>query len=115
MPLIAIYSSNYWHQSLFKGALVADLGFDLYFTTKYRASSYMPATGIFHLQDKNDVGAYPFVDVFIAFRIKTTRIFASYNNILQSVGFAGNDFFTANPYPMKPRHFRLGLVWYFYD
>jgi len=115
LPLIALYSSNYWHQSLFKGALVADLGFDLYFTTKYRASSYMPATGIFHLQDKNDVGSYPFVDVFIAFRIKTTRIFASYNNILQSVGFAGNDFFTANPYPMKPRHFRLGLVWFFYD
>ena len=115
LPLIAIYSSNYWKQSLFKGALVADLGFDLYLTTKYRASSYMPATGTFHLQDKNDVGAYPFVDVFIAFRIKTTRIFASYNNILQSVGFAGNDFFTANPYPMKPRYFRLGVTWYFYD
>jgi hypothetical protein len=115
LPLLAVYSSNYWKQSLFKGALVADLGFDVYFTTKYRASSYMPATGVFHLQDENDLGMYPFVDVFIAFRIKTTRIFASYNNILQSVGFAGNNFFTADPYPMKPRHFRLGVVWFFYD
>lgn len=115
LPIAAIYSSNYWKQSLFKGALVADLGFDLYYTTKYRASSYMPATGIFHLQDETDVGGYPFVDVFIAFRVKTTRIFASYNNVLQSVGFAGNNFFTANPYPMKPRYFRIGLVWYFYD
>jgi hypothetical protein len=114
LPYIAIYSSNYWKQSLFKGALVADLGFDVYYTTRYRASTYMPATGIFH-QDKNDVGAYPFLDVFFAFRIKTTRIFASYNNLLQSVGFAGNDFFTADPYPMKPRHFRLGVIWYFYD
>lgn len=115
LPIAAIYSSNYWKQSLFKGALVADLGFDLYYTTKYRASSYMPATGVFYLQDETDVGGYPFVDVFIAFRIKTTRIFASYNNVLQSVGFAGNNFFTAHPYPMKPRHFRIGLVWYFYD
>lgn len=115
LPFAAIYSSNYWHQSLFKGALVADLGFDLYFTSKYQASGYMPATGVFHLQDENDVGMYPFVDVFFTFRIKTTRIFASYNNVLQSVGFAGNDFFTADPYPMKPRHFKLGLIWYFYD
>ena len=115
LPLLTLYSSNYWKQSLFKGALIADLGFDLYLTTKYKASNYMPATGIFHLQDQNDVGAYPFVDVFFAFSIKSTRIFASYNNVLQSVGFAGNDFFTADPYPMKPRHFRLGVVWYFYD
>lgn len=115
LPLLAVYTSNYWKQSLFKGALVADLGFDLYFTTRYKASSYMPATGVFHLQDENDVGMYPFLDVFMAFKIKTTRIFASYNNVLQSVGFAGNNFFTADPYPMKPRHFRLGIVWYFYD
>ena len=115
LPFAAIYSSNYWHQSLFKGALVADLGFDVYFTSKYRASGYMPATGAFHLQDNTDLGLYPFVDVFFAFTIKTTRIFASYNNVLQSIGFAGNDFFTAEPYPMKPRHFRLGLVWFFYD
>ena len=115
LPLAVVYSSNYWKQSLFKGALVADLGFDLYFTSKYKASGYMPATGIFHLQDDADLGLYPFVDVFLAFEIKTTRIFVSYNNVLQSVGFAGNDFFTANPYPMKPRFFRLGVTWYFYD
>jgi hypothetical protein len=115
LPVAAIYSSNYWDQSLFKGALVADLGFDLYYTTKYKASGYMPATGIFHLQDEADIGGYPFVDVFLAFRVKTTRIFISYNNVLQSIGFAGNNFFTANPYPMKPRYLRIGLVWYFYD
>ena len=115
LPLAAVYSSNYWEQSLFKGALIADLGFDLYLTTRYRASGYMPATGVFHLQDETKLGGYPFVDVFLSFHIKTTRLYASYNNLLQSVGFAGNDFFTAQPYPMKPRYFRLGLVWYFYD
>jgi hypothetical protein len=115
LPLAAVYSSNYWKQSLFKGALIADLGFDLYLTTRYRASGYMPATGIFHLQDETNLGGYPFVDVFLAFHIKTTRLFASYNNVLQGIGFAGNNFFTAQPYPMKPRYFRLGLVWYFYD
>jgi hypothetical protein len=115
LPIATLYSSNYWKQSLFKGALVADLGFDLYYTTRYRASGYMPATGVFFLQDEMDVGGYPFLDVFITFRVKQTRLYASYNNVLQSIGFAGNNFFTAQPYPMKPRHFKLGLVWYFYD
>ena len=115
LPLAVLYSSNYWKQSLFKGALIADLGFDLYLTTRYWASGYMPATGVFHLQDEMQVGGYPFVDVFIAFHVKQTRLYASMNNVLQSVGFAGNDFFTAQPYPMKPRYFKLGLVWYFYD
>jgi hypothetical protein len=115
LPLAAIYSSNYWDQSLFKGALVVDLGFDIYYTTKYRASAYMPATGVFHLQNENDLGGYPYLDVFLAFRVKQTRLFATYHNVLQGVGFAGNNFFTTQSYPMKPRHFRLGIVWYFYD
>lgn len=115
LPLAALYSSNYWNQSLFKGALVADLGFDFYYTTKYRASAYMPATGVFHLQDEYEVGGYPFLDVFLAFRVKQTRMFATYHNILQGVGSAGNNFYTAYSYPMKPRHFRLGIIWYFYD
>ncbi|MDF1575138.1 MAG: hypothetical protein P1P86_08115 [Bacteroidales bacterium] len=115
LPLAVIYSSNYWNQSLFKGALVADLGFDISYTTRYRASAYMPATGIFHLQDEYDLGGYPFLDIFMVFRVKQTRLFATYHNVLQSVGFAGNNFFTTLSYPMKPRHFRLGIVWYFYD
>ena len=115
LPLAALYSSNYWKQSLFKGALIADLGFDLYYTTRYRANSYMPATGIFYLQDDNELGGYPFLDVFLAFRVQQTRMFVSYNNILQSMWFAGNNFFTTNHYPLKPRHFRIGLVWIFYD
>jgi len=115
LPLAVVYSSNYWDQSLFKGALIADLGFDVYYTTKYQASSYMPATGVFHLQNDNDLGGYPFLDVFIALHVKQTRLFATYHNVLQGVGFAGNNFFTAQSYPVKPRHFRLGIVWYFYD
>jgi len=114
LPLVAIYSSNYWRQSLFKGALVATLGFDVYYTTRYRAGAYMPATGVFHLQDEHRTGGYPFLDVFIAFKIARTRIFASYNNLLHGP-YLGNNYFTAYPYPMKPRNMRIGLEWTFYN
>ena len=115
LPLAAFYTSNYWEQSLFKGALIADLGVDLYITTPYRASAYMPPTGIFYLQDEDRVGGYPFLDAFLAFRIKRTRLFFSGNNLLHGVWMIGNNYFTTYSYPMKPRNFRMGLVWTFYD
>lgn len=115
LPIIALNTSNYWKQSLFKGALIADLGFDFYFTSKYKASAYMPATGVFYLQDEYDVGSFPFLDVFFTFRIQRTRIFVSYNNVFNGLGFASNNYFTTYLYPMKPRNFRFGLVWTFYD
>jgi len=115
LPAISLYSSNYWRQSLFKGALIATIGFDLSYTTKYLASGYMPATGVFHLQDETDVGAYPFLDAFLAIKIARTRIFVSWNNLLSGGQFFGKHYFTTYRYPMKPRNLRLGLEWTFYD
>lgn len=115
LPLASLYTSNYWKQSLFKGALVADLGFDLYYTTKYRANAYMPSSSVFHLQDTYTLGGFPYLDVFLAFRVKRTRIFASYSNLLHGLSFIGNNYFTTPLYPTKPRNLRFGLVWIFYD
>ena len=115
LPLAALYSSNYWNQPMFKKALITQLGFDMYITTRYLTSAYMPATGVFHLQDEFYAGGYPFLDVFLAFRIGRTRIFASYNNLLKGLGFTGNRYFTTYRYPTKPRYLRMGLVWTFYN
>ena len=113
LPPVTLYTSNYWNQSLFKGALIFNAGVDLYYALKYRANAYMPATGIFYLQDESDVGGFPFLDVFLSLRIARTRIFVSWNNLLS--GIAGNNYFTTYRYPMKARNVRAGLVWTFYD
>lgn len=113
LPLVALKTSNYWEQTLFKGALTAQIGIDLYITTPYMGNAYMPATGVFYLQNNEMIGGFPFADAFLNFRIKRTRIFGSYNN-----GFAGilnNNYFTAAEYPTKPGFFRFGLAWTFYD
>jgi hypothetical protein len=113
LPLATLKTSNYWEQAFFKGALIAQLGMDLYITTPYKGSAYMPATGVFYLQDKMTLGGYPFADAFLGIRIKRTRIFVSYNNGL--AGIVGNNYFTASEYPTKPGFFRFGLAWTFYD
>jgi hypothetical protein len=113
LPLVAVKTSNYWEQVLFKGALTAQIGIDFYITTPYTGNAYMPATGIFYLQNEQTIGGFPYADAFLGVRIKRTRIFFSYNNGL--AGIAGNNYFTAADYPTKPGFFRFGLAWTFYD
>jgi hypothetical protein len=112
LPLLAMKTSNFWEQSLFKGALIVQLGIDFYITTPYIGNAYMPATGVFFLQNTETIGGYPFADAFLSFRIKRTRLFGSYNN-----GFAifNSNYFTAADYPTKPGYLRFGLAWTFYD
>lgn len=113
LPLLAVKSSNYWEQEFFKKALKAQLGIDIYITTPYTGNAYMPATGVFYLQNEEETGAYPFVDLFLGIQIKRTRIFGSYNNGL--AGIVSNNYFSTARYPTKPAFFRFGLAWTFYD
>jgi hypothetical protein len=48
LPDYAIYSSNYYQNTLFK-VLFIQLGFDLRYTSKWFTPAYMPATGQFYL------------------------------------------------------------------
>lgn len=112
LPLIAVKTSNYWEQVLFKGALIAQFGLDFYITSPYEGNAYMPATGAFYIQNNQTIGGFPFVDAFLGFRIKRTRLFGSYCN---GYSWLNNNFFTAANYPSRPRYVRLGLAWTFYD
>jgi len=113
LPLLAVKSSNYWEREFFKKALRAQLGIDVYITTPYTGNAYMPATGVFYLQNEEETGAYPFVDLFLGIQIKRTRIFGSFNNGL--AGIVSNNYFSTARYPSKPAFVRFGLAWTFYD
>jgi hypothetical protein len=113
LPLAALKTSNFWENGWFKNVLITQLGFDLMITTPYLGNAYMPATGVFYLQDEQTIGGYPFLDVFLAVRLKRARMFFSYNNVLS--GIPSNNYFTVANYPVKPRFLRLGIGWTFYD
>ena len=113
LPLAALKTSNYLENGWFKKVLFTQLGFDLFITTPYAGNAYMPATGIFYLQNDQTIGGYPFLDLFLAIRLKRARLFASYNNVLS--GLVNNNYFTLSNYPIKPRYVGIGLGWTFYD
>jgi hypothetical protein len=112
LPLVTMKTSNFWEQKLFKGALIAQLGIDFYITTPYKGNAYMPATGVFYLQNNETIGGYPFADLFLGFRIKRARLFGTYSN---GFGLINNNYFTSAGHLTKAGYIRVGLAWTFYD
>jgi len=113
LPSLSIYSNNYYQNSFFKGALDIQAGFSVYYNTSFYAPNYMPSTGQFFLQNEQELGDYPKVDVYFNFRIKRTRIFIMYEHLNATIG--SQNYFSSLHYPINPGMIKYGLRWTFYD
>ena len=113
LPLVAYGNTSYYQNRLFKGVLGFQLGFSLYYYTKYYPDAYMPATGMFYWQNDRKSGNYPFMDAFLNINLKRTNLTFQYTNALS--GIAGYDYFMAYRHPAFKPSFKFGLSWTFYD
>lgn len=102
-----------YYDMVISKVLFTQIGMDIRFNTKYYADAYSPATGFFHLQNQQQLGAYPYMDAFANLKLKRTRVFFQYMNIGSQ--FLNRPYFTALNYPMNRRTFRLGVAWSFYN
>jgi hypothetical protein len=117
LPLATVRSAGFF-EHLFKfnktgGRLNIQLGADVTYNTLYHPYSYMPATGRFFRQDKFSAGNYPFINAFLNFKIKRTRVFVMFDHV--NSGMMGTNYEMAPNYPMNIRMLRYGLAWTFYD
>jgi hypothetical protein len=117
LPLITVRSAAYFeHLFRFKktgGKLNTQLGADVTYHSLYNAYAYMPATGRFYRQDKVTTGDYPFINVFLNFKLKRTRVFLMMDHV--NANLMGNNYEMIPGYPVNIRMFRYGLAWTFYD
>lgn len=114
LPAIALYSHNYYQNHLFKRALQLQIGFDLYYNTKFYADNYAPAIMQFYNQRKYKTGNYPKADVFLNLNIKRAHIFVKYEHVNFHIKQHGN-FFSAADYPINPAMLKFGIQWDFFD
>ncbi|PKP51162.1 MAG: hypothetical protein CVT92_13400 [Bacteroidetes bacterium HGW-Bacteroidetes-1] len=99
-------------QEIFAGAATLQPGFDLNWFSSYYADAYMPALRSFYIQNEKKVGNYPYLDVYLALKVKRARIFVQYANV---IGLAGNyTYYTTPHYPMRDARFYFGVSWRFY-
>jgi hypothetical protein len=73
----------------------------------------MPATGRFYRQDQTTAGEYPFINVFLNFKVKRTRVFVMFDHL--NAGMLGSNYEMVPGYPMNIRMLRYGLSWTFYN
>ncbi|MCX6255261.1 MAG: hypothetical protein NTV31_12385 [Bacteroidia bacterium] len=117
LPLVTVRSALFFeHHFRFKktgGKLSTQLGGDITYNTPYHPYSYMPATGRFFRQDQVSAGDYPFINVFINFKVKRTRVFFMFDHV--NSGMMGYNYDMIPLYPMSIRKFRFGVAWTFYN
>ena len=113
LPALTMYNNLYYHGTWVK-ALDVQIGVDMRFFTKYYAPVLNPALGQFCVQDKEQVGNYPIMNVYANFYVKHIRLklFAQYQHF--NASFMNKQYFSMPNYPMAPDMFRAGLSWHFY-
>ena len=114
LPMLSAYSNFYFRHSFLKdGIFTLQIGVDCRFNTAYYANAYMPATGIFHLQDETLVGNYPLMNAYVNMHLKQFRVYLMCYNF--SGAFMEPTYFAVPGYPLNPIMFKFGLSWNFYD
>ena len=113
LPALTLYHNLYYHGCWVK-ALDVQIGVDLRFFTKYNAPLLNPALGQFCVQNIEQVGNYPVMNVYANFYVKSLRLklFAQYQHF--NASFMNKQYYEMPGYPTGPDMFRAGLAWHFY-
>ncbi len=100
-------------QVLVKDAATMQPGVSISYNTPYYADAYMPALRSFYHQDQQQLGGYPYVDLFLGLKVKRANLFVKATNLF---ALAGNyDYIMVPGYPMRDTYFYFGLSWRFYQ
>ena len=113
LPKAILRSTLYYSTDLFEKAMFAQIGVKAHYFDAFYADAYHPVLGEFYVQNEKMIGGYPLVDVFINAKVRTMRLFLTYQHVNSSV--SNNDYFAAPNYPYRDGVVRFGFVWNFFD
>ncbi|MAP80089.1 MAG: hypothetical protein CL526_03265 [Aequorivita sp.] len=113
VPQIITRNTLYFEDHFFKKALFLQTGFTFRYFSKYNMNAYDPVLAEFYVQNNQELGGFPLLDVFLSSKIRQTRIFFIYENLATLFG-GKSDHFSAPGYPYKDATLRFGLVWNFF-
>ncbi|MDR3704955.1 MAG: putative porin [Paludibacteraceae bacterium] len=112
LPELSTYNNLFVAFKMFK-VLTTQIGTDMYYNTAYYAPNYMPATGVFYLQDKEKLGDFPVMSAYLSFHLSTARFFFKYYHY--NASFSAQNYFSMPDYPLYPQRFKMGISWNLFD
>jgi hypothetical protein len=113
MPAFNGYNTSYIEFQLVKNVMRIQLGYDLFYHSAFYPKAFMPATGMYYVQNEKKTGNYPYADVFLNIKLKRVRFSLKYENFT-SIFKPPKNYFLPH-YPFNPGILKLGVSWTFYD
>ncbi len=113
VPKIVTRNSLYFQDHYFKkNALFLQTGVTFKYFSKYEIDAYDPVLSEFYIQNDQKSGGFPQFDIFFNAKVRQTRIYFKYENILESL--KQNNEFSAPGYANRDAVLRFGIVWNFF-
>ena len=113
IPALVTESRVYYQTSVFKSALLAQIGAEYNYLSSWRGYNYAPSTQQFYVQDNFLLGAAGIANAYIAADIKAASIFIKGAYLNQ--GLIRNGYMTAPYYSGYPRRLQFGVRWRFFN
>ena len=114
LPELILKNAFYFQTDLFKRAMKIQLGVDFYYFTSFTPYAYMGATNVYYLQNSKLSGNYPFLDIFLNFKVKSLRGFIMLDHANQGI-IGNNQYYFIPGYPFPGRTVKIGVTWVFKD
>lgn len=116
LPVLNVFSNLYLKFRIAR-VLACELGACATYFTRYEAPDYVPALGLYAVQQNADsrvtLGNFPFADAYANFHLKQARFFIAMGNLLD--GKLNRMAFLAPHYPTNGMLMRVGVSWNFYN
>ncbi|MGD1947102.1 MAG: putative porin [Croceivirga sp.] len=114
VPDLVTRNTLYFSSDIFKKAMFIQTGATFKYFTTYNMNAYHPLLAEFFVQNREELGAYPLIDVFINARVRQTRIYLKAEH-LNTVWDKQYNYYSAPNYPYRDFVIRFGLVWNFFS
>ncbi len=114
LPSFFTANSLYFQGKLFKEAMLLKTGFEARLISTYFAPEYLPLTGRFYMQEKEELPFTPLVDFFLMFKLTKFRFFVKVENLLPYTN--KKYYYLTKGYPLPygdQGGIRWGLSWQF--
>lgn len=113
VPELLGRASVYYSNNFFKNALFLQTGITGKYFTSYEMNGYDPVLAEFFVQNSQQFGDFPLLDLFVNAKISQTRIYIKWEHF-NALFTSQNNYFSAPGHPFRDAKVRFGLVWNFF-
>ncbi|MCK8521581.1 putative porin [Aquimarina sp. D1M17] len=105
----SLYYEDHWFK---KKALFLQAGVTFKYFSSYNGDAYDPVLSEFYVQNDEEIGGFPQIDLFFNAKVRQTRVYFKVENFGEA--FSQNNEFSAPGYAYRDAVIRFGLVWNFF-